>query len=291
MLNNHFDGGSSTSANFYANSLTTKDELKPTACIMINKNRVKHYASEATYITEGYNVYLENGTDFQIELFNPTDTTVLAKFKFNGKSEDGGIVLYPGQRIILERYLNSNNKFHFKTYEVSGSNTAVENAIKDNGELEVSFYKEQIKQYFNQTYIYKNEEPITTSITWDNTNIPMNLYSNDCLSLTCSNENTTLTANYNSTVGNCNRRVLQKKEKKTKETGIIEKGDVSSQTFNEVNKDFEHWMFKSYNFHIKPASQKTINANSPELRRRYCSNCGKKVRYNDKYCSSCGNKL
>ena len=70
---------------------------------------------------------------FQIELFNPTSFILLAKIKLNGNAiSGGGLVIRPGERIFLERFLEENKKFLFDTYKVDNI-AAVKKAIKENG--------------------------------------------------------------------------------------------------------------------------------------------------------------
>ena len=47
-------------------------------------------------------VYLNNGDDFQIQLFNPERTTIGAEVYVNGEKLSGILVLKPGERIWLE---------------------------------------------------------------------------------------------------------------------------------------------------------------------------------------------
>lgn len=110
----------------------------PTANIAINKSRLKLYKGDVpTY-------YLSKGQEFQIELFNPTKDTILAKIHLNSKPiTQGGLVLRPGERVFLDRYIDVAKKFLFDTYEVSGKNDEVKKAIEDNGNFKVDFYKEK----------------------------------------------------------------------------------------------------------------------------------------------------
>ena len=109
----------------------------PTAKIAVKKNVVKVYE-----IDKVNKVFLKDGTEFEIELFNPTKDVVLCKFKLNGKfTNDGGLVLNPGQRVFLERYLDESKKFVFETYTIDNTPEALQ-AIYDNGSIEISFYKE-----------------------------------------------------------------------------------------------------------------------------------------------------
>jgi hypothetical protein len=109
----------------------------PIAHICINKSRVKIYDKETDP-----KVYLSKQTEFQIELFNPTTDTILAKITLNGNEiSQGGLVLNPGQRVFLDRYLDVAKKFMFDTYEVSNTQE-VREAIANNGDFKVQFYRE-----------------------------------------------------------------------------------------------------------------------------------------------------
>ena len=87
-------------------------------------------------------VYLNNGDEFEIELFNPTQNKVLAKIEMNGNSIGNGIILRPGERVFLERYLDEAKKFLFETYVVNGNNKEVQDAIENNGDVVIKFYNE-----------------------------------------------------------------------------------------------------------------------------------------------------
>ena len=110
----------------------------PTANLAVNKSRVKLYNKQGDLPT----YYLQKGQEFQIELFNPTTDTVLAKITLNGNViSQGGLVLNPGQRVFLDRYLDVAKKFLFDTYEVSNTQE-VKEAIVNNGDFKVEFYRE-----------------------------------------------------------------------------------------------------------------------------------------------------
>lgn len=126
--------------------------LKPTAKIAVQKSVLRVYK-----VDNQSTVYLKDGTEFQIELFNPLQETILCKFKCNGKSLNGeGLILYPGQRVFLERYLDNNSKLKFETYKVEDT-AEVNNAITKNGLIEVEFFHEKIVQsapYYTNITIY-----------------------------------------------------------------------------------------------------------------------------------------
>jgi hypothetical protein len=118
-------------------TLNYKVPKVPSANIAVNKSRLKVYKNNDTPT-----YYLEKGQEFQIELFNPTTDTVLAKITLNNKLiSQGGLVLNPGQRVFLDRYLDVAKKFMFDTYEVSNSEE-VKEAIANNGDIKVQFYRE-----------------------------------------------------------------------------------------------------------------------------------------------------
>lgn len=128
------------------------NQKQPIAHICINKSRVKIYDKETDP-----KIYLSKQTEFQIELFNPTTDVVLAKITLNGNSiSQGGLVLNPGQRVFLERYLDVAKKFLFDTYEVSNTNE-VKKAIENNGDFKVEFFRER--------KVYNNPFLITTNAT------------------------------------------------------------------------------------------------------------------------------
>lgn len=108
----------------------------PVAFVTKGKQRLKQFENT---------VYLNNGDEFEIELFNPTQNKVLAKIELDGKSIGSGIVLRPGERVFLERYLDVARKFLFETYKVTGSNEQVKRAIANNGGVSVKFYQEYIR--------------------------------------------------------------------------------------------------------------------------------------------------
>ena len=113
----------------------TKQLLVPTANVAIKKSRLKLYNKDSVEPT----YYLEDGSEFQIELFNPTTNTVLAKISIDGKAiSQTGLVLRPGERVFLDRYLDVAKKFKFSTYTVNNTNE-VRQAISNNGELKVEF--------------------------------------------------------------------------------------------------------------------------------------------------------
>ena len=78
-------------------------------------------------------VYLDNGSEFQIEMFNPLTDSVLAELKINGKlASTSGLILRPGERFFLDCNIDDRKKFIFKTYEVDSTDGAAQQAIANN---------------------------------------------------------------------------------------------------------------------------------------------------------------
>ena len=134
--------------------------------IAVNKSLLKEY--QTSY---GRTVYLDKDSEFQIKLFNPTTETIAADIFVNGKSLGEKIIIRPGQLIWLERYLDEAKKFRFDTYEVEANVEEVKQAIRNNGDIKVKFYKEKQSynwtREFNDAYYGKNET--NSALNWYNT--------------------------------------------------------------------------------------------------------------------------
>lgn len=257
----------------------------PYAYITKGKQRVKQFDQT---------VYLQNGDEFEIELFNPTRNKVLAKIEINGNPiGSSGIVLRPGERVFLERYLNDAKKFLFETYNVSGENSDVEHAIKNNGDIVVKFYQEYIETPIRNINVWK--QPI-----WYGTNTPVygsatfTTSNSDSLSFTTTSMDSVSsnTAYFNSPISKMKtlRSSEPKPQELTKEieTGRIEKGSNSNQSFTYDYSTFNSWSISESVWKILPASQKPIMKEDLVL---HCTECGRKrKKENFKYCPFCGNK-
>lgn len=279
----------------------------PCAYISKDRKRLKQF---------GQTVYLNNGDEFQLELFNPSSTTVLAKIKLDGSYiSGGGIVLKPGQRVFLERYLDDARKFKFETYEVDGTSNEVLDAISGNGDVVIDFFDEYKQPVWNNpiTYVggsFGGPIHIYGSNTL-NTNYVngMTTTTNGNVSFTSSSNTAGVnfnTASISNTFAGPNLRSATSRLKKSKpnsrsevtmdmlsmdsiETGRVEKGGSSDQSFQTVNKTFNHHTCASSVWKILPVSQKVYEKQDLKV---YCTNCGKKRKKDsDKFCSSCGNKF
>ena len=140
------------------------------AKIAINKSLLKEYKTN----TDPRVVYMNNGDEFQIQLFNPEQETIGAEVSINGKVIPGILVIRPGERIWLERYLTEQSKFKFTTYEVDDpdEDSSVARAIANNGTIEIKFYREKPKRNYwndNITWTTRSSDVITklTDYSWD----------------------------------------------------------------------------------------------------------------------------
>ena len=273
-------------------SVTINDSL---ARIAISKNLIKEYKSSDSQRT----VYLKNGTEFQIYLKNPYQSHLGVKIYVNNKYIGNMLVLRPGQSCWLERYLNENSKFLFSTYEVENS-AEMKYAIKQNGIVKLEFYHEVETvdnglriDYDNlilgndslRTYDVCYNSPITTSLgsTYGSTTFTA---SNN---LSCSYSANSATAGMNTLKKARSAKAITQEIDATIETGRIEKGSHSDQEFNTCDIKFDYRSFKTESILILPQSRKSVTVE--ETRRRYCSQCGKKVNPKDKFCSNCGARL
>ena len=277
---------------------------EPCAYITKGKQRIKQF---------GQNVYLENGAEFEVELYNPTRKNVLSKIKINGEFiKGGGIILRPGERIFLERYIDIPRKFKFETYSVDSSNETM-NAIASNGDVEILFYEEQevldlkLTSYpaWNPTYISNSgtfttttgsdttigNNFYTTSVNYSSTNVgdinltSSNIDRNDSLSFSKDIRSSKYISKYDQKP----RSKSFEKKSKSIETGRVEQGSKSDQTFKTVNKDFNAWAVSTSVWKILPESQKPIE--KKDLIEK-CPRCSTKLKKSSwKFCPECGNEL
>lgn len=270
------------------------------SAIAVNKSLLKEY--QTSY---GRTVYLDKDSEFQIKLFNPTTETIAAEVFVNGKSLGEKIVIRPGQLIWLERYLDEAKKFRFDTYEVDANVEEVKQAIRNNGDIRVKFYKE--KQHYNWTdglrdlinYPYYGKVEINSAPNWNNSDIRCS--TNDLVGTSISSNIATMdsySCNYSTTcnIGGTIDTVCSTRPHKVKggisqstETGRVEKGGYSNQRFTTIDLDIENWPFATEEIKLLPKSQKPVY--KEDLEKLYCPECGRKVKTKFKYCPFCGEKL
>ena len=277
------------------NTFVVKSETEsPQAWVAIKRNRQKIYNRQGKT-----QVYLKDGQEFQIELFNPTQTRYLVKFKINGNYQaDRGLILNPGQRYFLDRFIDDDKKLEFSTYDVENTKAA-KKAIEKNGLLEVEFYAETFLHgniiSYPRIYTTPNwSQPIWTTNPhqfWGGTSAGIfnNSGGSSTLTLAGSTVNNitytsgtvacgttyTSSANYSSVVNDASI-----------ETGRVEKGEKSEQKFEEGYGTFGSWASYTTTVQIIPLSQKPAEAQ--EIR-SYCTGCGSRVKKQTwKFCPNCG---
>lgn len=277
------------------------------ANIAVEKSRVKEYYTSSSNRT----VYLDNNTEFQIELFNPFKYYIGVTVSFDNESEGETLfVLRPGERFWLDRYLNTPKKFKFSTYKVEDSKEAKE-AISENGKVTLRFYKEKEKEYKPQITTWTSNDNWWNNPLDDLVDIKYNYTCGDNSSIVrsfskpLSSINTAGNGDYicnfssarcsDSIISALNDQILDVKDQilttsctnnSTIETGRIEEGSQSSQRFTNVERDFSTIPFKTETFKILPTSQKPVT--SSDIQKRFCYNCGKKIKEKFKFCPNCG---
>ena len=260
---------------------------------MNNNDKLAKLAMNKSLLKEFHNnendriVYLKDGDEFQIQIFNPYQYVIGVSFTFNSDNVDSSrlLVLKPGERVWLDRYLNENKKLKFSTYNVNNSND-VKKAIEKNGIVNMYFYKEQEKNiYIYNTYTAKPWDPNTVFYNYD-TNLGISSLTG---SMDCSCSSASTYTSYSTSTDNT-RSLPDIKSYKSKsiETGRIDKGSYSNQNFTNYYGNFDSWYFKKETIKILPESQKQFSSN--DLTKKYCHNCGKKIKSDFKFCPNCGSK-
>ena len=236
-------------------------------------------------------VYLNDGDEFEIELFNPTHNKVLAKIEMNGNSIGNGIILRHGERVFLERYLDEAKKFLFETYVVNGNDDDVKQAIANNGDVVIKFYDEvnSIGYYINGVSTLTINNP---NIGWGTTTTGSPWYGNSTFTTSGTNTfyNASLTSGTSSTSNTfLNNPDKVKKSKRQLETGRVEKGSNSNQSFTYDSSSFSSYPSTTNWWKIKPKSTQVITKDDLVT---YCSECGsKRKKDTHKFCPQCGTKF
>ncbi len=257
---------------------TTNNVGNPTAHITRKKSRLKMY--------NGNTVFLNDKDNFEFEIHNPTQKSVLCKIKLNGEYiSTGGVVIRPGQRVFLERFLDTNNKFEFSTYEVKDTSLN-RTAIDLNGDVRIEFYNEQTYQPNYGLYVLNGStSTISTGSPYygNRTFTTGSPYYGD-MTFTTSTTSDAPMASYYSNTSSVSSLVGEPKI----ETGRVEKGEESKQNFTNLYQNFEYNVSHQISLKILPLSNK--NKTTEDIK-YYCTECGTKTKSKYKFCPSCGYDL
>jgi hypothetical protein len=224
-------------------------------------------------------VFLNDGEEFEIEIFNPLTVSVLSDIKLNGQSiSKTGLVVKPGQRVYLDCFIDDKKKFKFSTYEIENSGEAL-NATQNNGLLEVFFYKEDVitldnwQRKFDRIIVEKHYPVYYPTYPSYPYHIPNIWFGTPTTNGSGVIGTTTTTSNaYYSSVNNANVSYTSGIDLSNLniggsisnnmipinsiETGRVEKGQDSKQKFTEVDMDFEKHYIASTIIQILPESRK-----------------------------------
>lgn len=267
---------------------------KPSAHITKKKSRLKVY--------NGHVVFMEDNDNFEFEIHNPTQNTILCKIKLHGEYiSQSGLVLRPGERVFLERFFDTNNKFQFSTYTINNTSEN-QSAITLNGDIRIEFYNEKKNNYLTLSNNYRYG---TTLLNHTGTYNPTFISTTTDNSIFGTCGNSTLTSGISSTAFNTSSNVSgvinsngitntssynssSTPISKSIETGRVEKGEKTNQHFQNSNEEFEYFVTHQIVYKIQPLSTK--NKTTLDIRNN-CNECGTKTKSNFKFCPSCGNDL
>jgi len=250
--------------------------LQPEAFVTVKKNRLKLYEHKYHY--------LKSKTNFEIELFNPTNESVLAKIWLNDKlMSASGIIIKAGQRVYLERFLDTPEKFQFNVFEVDDVKET-QAAREKNGLVKVSFFSKIMPNLLlnsgtTSTTIYPNTLTYTST-----TSNPYNITAGSPSIQTIS------TAYYSNTVNTfAGPKVRSAVITDSVETGRVGKGGKSKQEFKQEGGKYSDYSFSNWEFQLLPESAKPVETS--EIR-NYCNECGIRIRKSSwKFCPNCGAEL
>ena len=255
--------------------MNKQQNSKVQAYVSVNKNRLKIY--------EDNKYYLSNGTNFEIELVNNDNKKYLVEIYLNEQSI-GSIVIGANSHNYLERYIDNNRKFQFNTFEIDNVDETKE-AQERNGSIQIYFYPQISLSHPS----FEGRISPTNNLRINGTTFPSLLDDlhkfttgspviNYCSTTTDSLKSSSCYSTISYSSASCSSSI---------ETGRINEGENSNQTFTYSSDKFEDRSTHSLDYQILPISLKPY-----EGIKTYCSECGTKIRHqNWKYCTNCGTKL
>jgi len=209
------------------------------------------------------NVFLEGGTEFEIEFFNKSQRTVCPSLTINGEKLSSSPVVYNGQKFILKDFINNDRKLLFKVYEVDSNDEDVKNAIKDNGIISIIYYYEKLIQ--EKIIKPSMKEPSLLNEDEINFSIDLSLSSNISDDLPESREGLP---------------PVPKEINLKEETGKIIKGTPSGVKYKTVEIELDYNDSETQIIKLLPLSKKPKFINCPKCKNtskieaNYCEDCG-----------------
>ena len=201
----------------------------------------------------------------------------------NKRISDSGLIIKPYQHTYLDRYIDYNKKFIFKTF-----NTTTDNVQKAKilGNIKVELYRQSsnsatinhLYKYYQQPVIIN--QPCVTPDHWTN---PFIYTINNTGHYT--QPNSSITSNtygtHNTNIKNCSK--LLSPQLNDVQIGIIQGGDKSKTEFKQSYRQFKDYPSIVYNYNLLPISHKSTD----EIY-HYCENCGRRIRSKENFCPKCG---
>lgn len=272
--------------------MTTTTNRNPVAAIAISNGRTKDQLPRY-----GDTYYMKDGQAFIIMLHNPTRQKIAARLLLNGKAEQSMIVLKPGQRAWLERFIDIDRKFVFETYEVDDTAES-HDAIANNGKVRVEFYAEEIHMntpvfveqpvyipvirpvIVNPIIVHPNPWPYNNPHWYYNgtTNIGSVCY--DSLSDNAGGMSVNSLKSPGVPIVEHDQSAVPQME-----TGRVEAGAVSNQKFHASFDSFNNYYFHVEEFRLMPEKYKPA-----EKIKLHCVKCGRAQKSGDIFCGTCGTK-
>lgn len=264
----------------------------PHAFIAVKNNRIKFYEHEGEK-----RLYLEDGTEFELEFHNDSDDYVKADITINGIKQSSALVLRPHQRFYLDRFMDEQKKFKFNTFMTGNDDIEkLKEIMEKNGRIKVEFYQES-KPFIPYTYT-------TTNFWYDNNNsgtVNYGTYLRNNLTSRGGLQNNGIQLNKGSISDvKCFANSLSMRSKPEEiETGRVEAGSKSNQDFMQTDRQFSYWPTATFEYHIMPKSHKPIEVEAKRKKdvivaddvRTYCPGCGRRVKKGWQFCAGCGRKF
>lgn len=235
--------------------------------------------------TEGKYVFLPFNSEYSLEIKNQSNKRAVASVKIDGTDvlgEDEIIIpaygSFPLERFITNGDLANGKKFKF----VPLSNSKVQDpSSPENGLIEIEVWFEklpEIKIYYSPPYYpmwsSSNHWYTYTSAVGQTSNMSYRTYSGGAPIKCCSNSSEPImVSSVMTSLG-------------TSHAGATVEGSKSDQSFSRGifgQKDYPSTVFK---FWLRGVEQEVTTSD-----KLYCTNCGKKTRFDYKYCPRCGSPL